>query len=226
LEEVVTSPSTGLLGSSAEAVDAIRRAILAGEFGPGRRLVEAELSERFEISRGAARNALVDLAHEGLVERVANRGARVRAVSVREAIEITEVRMAVEGLCAAKAADHITDEEIVELRGLGEEMKAAVASGDFVTYSGLNQRLHERVRDISAQHVAAEVLSRLRARNVRHQFGLAMRPGRPQVSLPEHLAIIDEVCARSPGGAERAVRRHISSVLEALAATPADDEVT
>ena len=223
----MTSPSTsGLLASTADSVDAIRRAILTGDFAPGQRLVEAELSERFEISRGVARSALVDLAHEGLVERVANRGARVRAVSVQEAIEITEVRMAVEGLCAAKAAEHITDEEIVELRALGEEMKAAVASADFVTYSGLNQRLHERVRDISAQPVAAEVLSRLRARNVRHQFGLALRPGRPQVSLPEHLAIIDEVCARSPGGAERAVRRHISSVLEALAATPPDDDPT
>ena len=132
----MTSPSTsGLLASTADSVDAIRRAILTGDFAPGQRLVEAELSERFEISRGVARSALVDLAHEGLVERVANRGARVRAVSVQEAIEITEVRMAVEGLCAAKAAEHITDEEIVELRALGEEMKAAVASADFVTYS-------------------------------------------------------------------------------------------
>jgi len=204
------------------AVDLLRDAILTGAFEPGARLVEAELSQRFAASRGTVRAALVELAHEGLVERLVNRGARVRAVSLREAIEITEVRLVVEGLCAAKAAERITDAEIAELRMLGGEMKSAVASGDVATYSELNQRLHTRVREISAQPVASAVLSRLRAQNVRHQFALATRPGRPQVSLPEHLAIIDELCARSPDGAERAVRRHISSVLDALTATPSE----
>jgi DNA-binding GntR family transcriptional regulator len=208
---------------SAAVVDLVRQAILTGRYEPGDRLVEADLSTAFGASRGAVRGAILELAHEGLVERVANRGARVRAVSVQEAIDITEVRMAVEGLCAAKAAERITDLEIVELRGVGAQMKRAVSEGDVDTYSELNQRLHGRVREISAQPVAAEVLSRLRAQNVRHQFALARRPGRPQVSLPEHLAIIDELCARSPDGAERAVRRHISSVLEALTATPAED---
>jgi DNA-binding GntR family transcriptional regulator len=208
---------------TAAVVDLVRQAILAGRYEPGDRLVEADLSSAFGASRGVVRGAIVELAHEGLVERVANRGARVRAVSVQEAIDITEVRLVVEGLCAAKAAERITDEEIRELRALGEQMKRAVGEGDVDTYSQLNQQLHGRVRAISAQPVAADVLSRLRAQNVRHQFALARRPGRPQVSLPEHLAIIDEVCSRSPEGAERAVRRHISSVLEALAATPVED---
>jgi DNA-binding GntR family transcriptional regulator len=204
-------------------VETIRQAILAGDFLPGERLVEAELSQRFGASRGSVRSALIDLTHQGLVERFANRGARVRAVSVQEAVDITEVRLAVEGLCAAKAAEQITEEDIAELRSVGERMRRAVAEGDVATYSDLNQVLHERVRDISGQPVAAEVLSRLRARNVRHQFRLARRPGRPQVSLVEHLAIIDEVCARSPDGAERAMRRHIGSVLEALQQTPDED---
>ena len=218
-----TASTSALLTGPDDVVDAVRHAIISGEFAPGQRLVESELSEHFDATRGAVRSALITLAHEGLVERIANRGARVRAVSVQEAVAITEVRMAVEGLCAAKAAARIADDEIVELRALGEEMKTAVGRGEVLAYSDLNQRLHERIRDISAQPVAAEVLSRLRARNVRHQFRLALRPGRPQVSLSEHLAIIDEVCARSPESAERAVRRHIDSVLEALQASPPDD---
>ncbi len=218
-----TPPTADRLTGPDRVVDSIRRAILTGDFGPGDRLVEAELSQRFGASRGAVRSALIDLTHEGLVERIANRGASVRAVSVQEALDITEVRLAVEGLCAAKAAERITEEEIDELRSVGRRMRQAVAENDVATYSDLNQVLHERVRDISDQPVAAEVLSRLRARNVRHQFRLAQRPGRPQVSLVEHLAIIDEVCARSPDGAERAMRRHIGSVLEALQQTPPDE---
>ena len=83
-------------------VDALRDAIVDGEFAPNQRLVEADLSERFGASRGNVRSALLELTAEGLVERVQNRGARVRAVSLTEAIEITEVRMVLEGLCAAQ----------------------------------------------------------------------------------------------------------------------------
>ncbi len=197
----------------------IRAAILAGDFAPGQRLVESELSETFGTTRGVVRSALIDLTHEGIVERIANRGARVRAVSLDEAVAITEVRMVVEGLCAAKAAERITEAQVAELRDLGQRMREAVRGGEVLVYSQLNSTLHDRIRDIGAQPVAAEVLVNLRARNVRHAFRLALRPGRPQISLPEHLAIIDELCARSPDGAERAVRRHLASVIAALRET-------
>ncbi|MDT7802568.1 MAG: hypothetical protein QOI78_6001, partial [Actinomycetota bacterium] len=129
-------------------VAAIRDAIVRGEFVPNQRLVEADLSAQFAASRASVRSALIELTNEGLVERVQNRGARVRAVSLEEAVEISEVRMMLEALCAAKAAERITDAEIAELRELGDAMRAAVSSGDVVGYSGLNQRLHRRVREI------------------------------------------------------------------------------
>jgi DNA-binding GntR family transcriptional regulator len=197
-------------------VDEIREAIVRGDFVPNQRLVEADLSEQFGAGRSAVRSALATLANEGLVERVQNRGARVRAVSLAEAVEISEVRMVLEGLCAAKAAEHVTAEEVAELQAVGERMRAAVGGGDVLGYSQLNQLLHRRVREISAQRTAREVLERLRAQSVRHQFKLAMRPGRPAVSLPEHLAIIDAICARDPAAAEHATRAHLRSVITAL----------
>ncbi|MDS0138764.1 MULTISPECIES: GntR family transcriptional regulator [unclassified Amycolatopsis] len=204
------------------AVAAIRDAIVRGEFVPNQRLVEADLSAQFGASRATVRAALIELTNEGLVERVQNRGARVRAVSLEEAVEISEVRMMLESLCAAKAAERISDAEVGELRELGERMQAAVAGGDVVGYSGLNQRLHRRIREISGQRTAAQVLERLRGQSVRHQFRLAMRPGRPQVSLPEHLAIIDAICAHQPEKAADAARVHLGSVIEALKAADAE----
>jgi DNA-binding GntR family transcriptional regulator len=197
--------------------DRIREAILSGEFVPNQRLVEADLSERFAASRAAVRSALLELAHEGLIERLQNRGARVRAVSLAEAIEICEVRMVIEGLCAAKAAERITEAESEELDGIGGEMRSAVSSGDVLGYSRLNERLHSRIREISAQRTAANVLERLRAQSVRHQFRLAMHPGRPNESLPEHLAIIDAIKAHDPRAAELATHAHLRSVIDALA---------
>jgi DNA-binding GntR family transcriptional regulator len=197
-------------------VEAIRDAITRGEFVPDQRLVEADLSERFSASRSAVRSALLQLTNEGLVERVQHRGARVRAVSLDEAIEITEVRMVVEGLCAAKAAERVSESEAAELRAIGTRMTQAVAEGDVLGYSEANQLLHRRIRELSGQTTAAGVLERLRAQSVRHQFGLAMQPGRPAVSLPEHQAIIDAICAHDPQAAEQAARGHLTSVVDAL----------
>ena len=203
-------------GPTVPVVDAIRAAIAEGEFVPNQRLVEADLSERFGASRAAVRTALVQLSSEGLVERVQNRGARVRAVSLAEAIEITEVRMALEGLCAAKAAQRLTDDDRDRLREIGEAMRAAVTSGDLLGYSELNRRLHSFVRELAGQATAGAILERLRGQNVRHQFQLAMHPGRPAVSLPQHLEIIEALCAGDSDAAEAAMRRHIRSVIDTL----------
>jgi DNA-binding GntR family transcriptional regulator len=197
-------------------VDAIRAAIADGEFVPNQRLVEADLSERFGASRASVRTALVELTSEGLVERVQNRGARVRAVSLAEAIEITEVRMVLEGLCAAKAAERLTDDDRDQLRGIGTAMQAAVAAGDLLSYSQLNKQLHALVRTLAGQNTASSVLERLRGQNVRHQFQLAMHPGRPSVSLPQHLQIIEALCAGDAEAAEAAMRRHLRSVIDTL----------
>lgn len=203
-------------GAGVPLVEAIREAIIRGEFVPNQRLVEADLSTQFDASRAGVRQALLALTNEGLVERIQNRGARVRAVSLEEAIEISEVRMVLEGLCAAKAAVSVTAEETRELRSLGVRLREAVAEGDLLGYSALNQELHRRVREIGGQQTASRLLERLRGQNVRRQFRLAMHPGRPSVSLPEHLAIIDAICAHDAQAAEAAARDHLRSVIEAL----------
>ncbi|WP_394428634.1 GntR family transcriptional regulator [Streptomyces sp. SGAir0957] len=200
------------------ALDRLRQAIARGEMAPAQRLVENELAEQYDVTRASIRAALLDLAAEGLVERVRNRGSRVRVVTVEEAVEITECRMALEGLCAAKAARDATDAQLDELTALGEAMSKAVADGDPLSYSDLNHDLHARIREISGQYTALGLLERLNAQLVRHRFQLALRPGRPQQSLSEHLAMIEAIRARDPEAAERAVRAHLGSVIDALRA--------
>lgn len=208
-------PSTGEQAKQ-HALARLRQAILHGEMAPAQRLVENELAEQFGVTRASIRAALIDLEAQGLVERIRNRGSRVRVVSVEEAVAITECRMALEGLCAAKAAASVTDEQIAELTELGTAMSKAVADGEPMTYSELNQRLHARVRDFSGQRTAVDLLERLNGQLVRHRFQLALRPGRPQHSLKEHLAMIEAIAARDPQAAEAAVRAHLTSVIEAL----------
>lgn len=201
--------------------EALRAAIIAGEYAPRQRLVEIDLCERFGTSRFILRSALQELAAQGLVEFQRNRGARVREISLTEAIEITEVRILLEGLLAARAAERVSRPDIVMLRKLTKDMRVAVEKSELLTYSELNARLHGAIRDIGAHETASRLLRQLRDQTVRHQFSLSLVPGRPAVSLPQHEAIVAAIVNRDPGAAEQAMRAHLHSVIEAFRALSA-----
>jgi DNA-binding GntR family transcriptional regulator len=199
----------------------IRQALSSGDMVPGQRLIEQELSDTFNATRSSVREALQDLAAEGLVELVPRRGARVRVVSVEEAIQITECRASLEGLCARRAAELATAEQRSDLQEIGASMQRAVAGGDLDAYSALNRRLHDRIAHASGQKVAEQLLERLNGQMVRHQFRLSRRAGRPSQSLPQHLAIIEAITTGDGPAAEAAAQAHLDSVIDELRATPA-----
>src|SRR6185437_16241581 len=89
----------------------LREAILKEKFLPNERLIEMDLAQEFGAGRAAIRTALARLEQDGLVERERYRGARVRLISESEAIEILEVRAALESLAARYAALKITPEQ-------------------------------------------------------------------------------------------------------------------
>ena len=202
--------------SEPDVTDALREAILRGDYVAGQRLVETDLCERFGATRFTVRTALQALAAQGLVEVLRNRGARVRTVTIEEAIEITEVRRALEGLCAARAASRATEQDKARLQGIVTEMKAAWKGGELLRYSELNAELHGAVRSIAHHETSARIIEQLRGQIVRHQFRLALVPGRPAVSLPQHEAIVAAIAAGDPQAAERAMHEHIDSVIDAL----------
>lgn len=171
----MSEPSPSAVGVLLET---LRLAIYNGELSPGQRLVEAELAKRHRTSRGTVREAIVLLTNEGLVSRERNRGAHVRPISLAEAIEITEVRAMLEGLCAAKAARAITANGRRELRTIGRRMNETVEAGDLLGYGRLSQQLHIRIRQIAAQDTISVILERLRCQSVRYQFQVALLPGR------------------------------------------------
>ena len=196
----------------------LRTAITDGELAPGARLVEADLVELFGVSRSNVRLAIDALAADGLVERIPNRGARVRVVSTEEAVAITEARMVLEALIARKAAERVTDDDVARLRAQVGLMRDAVEAGDLLTYSALIQQLHGLMRDLADQPVATGLVDRLQAQLVRHQFRLSLRPGRPQVSLSGLTALVDAIADRDPDRAEAAATAHFTSVIAALSA--------
>src|SRR5580693_5678951 len=113
--------------SEPDVAEALREAILRGDYVAGQRLVEV----------------------------LRNRGARVRTVTIEEAIEITEVRRALEGLCAARAASRASRADKTRLKRIVTDMKAAWKAGELLRYSELNGELHGAIRSIADHQTAA-----------------------------------------------------------------------
>jgi DNA-binding GntR family transcriptional regulator len=196
----------------------LREAIISGALQPSQRLVEAELSETFGLSRTAVRTALVRLEQDGLVSHERHRGAKVRLVTEGEAVEILEARAALESLAVRSAALNATKDDVAELRGLLAQMKTLLRAGDLLRVSDVNARLHRRLLEISRNQTAIRLTSTLSSQLVRFQFRTILAPGRAPQSLSEHAAVVDAVAAHDPDAAEQAMRTHLLHVVETVRA--------
>ena len=194
----------------------LRDAIVSGRFQPNERLVEADLAGLLGAGRTSIRAALVRLDQEGLVTREPNRGARVRLVSDKEALEIEEVRVVLEQLVARHAAEHATPADLRDLRKMLVEMRRRVARADPLGYSELNAQFHQRIWEIADHQTASRLLANLKSQSIRFQYRTILRPGRTERSLREHEAIVEALAAHDPSGAESAMRTHLSQVVETL----------
>jgi len=199
--------------------DQIRQSLQEGNLAPGQRLIEQDLADTYGTTRSAVREALVDLSAEDIVTLVPKRGARIRVISIEEAVQITECRAALERLCARKAATLASAAQRKELREIGEQMTQCVDTGAFDAYSELNRRMHAVIIEASGQQIARRQLDRLNNQMVHFQFRLALRPGRSEESLIQHLAIINAITDRDPEAAAAAITAHLDSVIEQLQVT-------
>jgi DNA-binding GntR family transcriptional regulator len=197
-------------------VDRLREAIVAGRLQPSQRLVEAELTQALGVGRSAVRTALIRLEQEGLVTRERNRGARVRLVDQREAVEILETRSVLEGLIARHAAERASASDIADLRTILVEMRKLLDAGDLLAVSDGQAGLHRRLVQIADHGTAAHLISGLRSQLVRFQYRTILLPGRSEQSFAEHTAIVEAIAEGDAVEAERAMRVHLAQIAEAL----------
>jgi DNA-binding GntR family transcriptional regulator len=196
--------------------DALRDAIVRGDIAPNARLVEADLTTTFQMSRSAVRNALIRLEQEGLVVREPHRGARVRQVSDEEAVEILQARAVLEGLAVRQAAERIGEAGIARLRATLERQRELLEGGDLLGASDANADLHAALLEASEHSTAQRLIRALNSQTVRYQYRTILIPGRSAASLAEHTAIVEAVIAGDPDGAEDAMRNHLFNVAQAV----------
>jgi DNA-binding GntR family transcriptional regulator len=196
--------------------EALRTAIVRGDLAPDARLVEADVSASFEMSRGAVRTALIRLEQEGLVVREPHRGARVRKVSDEEAVEILQARAVLEGLAARQAAERIDEAGAERLQACLARQRELLDAGDLLGASDANADLHAALLGLSGHGTALRLIQALNSQTVRYQYRTILIPGRPAASVAEHTAIVEAVVAGRPEDADNAMRNHLFNVAQAV----------
>ena len=144
------------------AYTAIRDSIINGAYAPGIHLTESELAEIVGVSRTPVHDALLRLKADGLIEMQRNQGARVKTYSDRDIDEIFELRAYLEGYGAELAASEISDEDIVKLEILADEMEALGEVEDtegLYEFARINSSFHKKIVEASGSALLTALLS-------------------------------------------------------------------
>jgi DNA-binding GntR family transcriptional regulator len=189
--------------------------IASGLLGPGVRLDEKTVAERFDTSRTPVREALGQLVAIGLAERRPHRGVVVAAVGPERLGHMFEVMTELEGTCARFAAERMSAGERERLERLHAASAAAAAADDAQAYVAHNRDFHQAIYAGSHNPFLVETTQDVRRRlapfrNAQFQVG-----GRPSASFAEHALVVEAVAAGDGAAAHDAMVRHIARVRDA-----------
>lgn len=194
--------------------DMLRRAILNGELASGSRLVQAEIAANLEVSTTPVREALRDLASEGLIRFDPHRGAVVTELRAEELEDIYEIRRILEPHAMREAVPRLTDKAIANLRKLHERMEAEPQSAEFVD---LNRTFHMAIYEAGASSRMVQILRGLEDAAVMYiGASLGTVPGLRDQANHDHGEILEAIERRDVEGAVAAIQHHLQLPLKAI----------
>jgi len=173
------------------AIRFLREAILRGDYVPGQRLHQKELTERLDMSPTPIREALRLLEAQGFLERVPYKGVYVKATSPDESEEISLIRASLEGLATRMAVPKLTDEDIAALEALLEQMKRAWHQMNLRRLRRSNYQFHALIYKKSGSQRLCDMIVGLWPLFATDL--LWMIPGRAERSIQQHHAVMDAI---------------------------------
>lgn len=195
-----------------QVLDALRAALVGGELAPGEVYSAPALGDRFGVSATPVREAMQQLALEGAVEVVPNRGFRVTRRSARELGELAEVRALIEVPVMLRLARTVPAEQWCRLRPLAEATVAAAACADLARYAEADRAFHGALLGLSGNRQLVQVADDLHRRS---QWPLVTGPvsGRRAdlvADAAEHTALLEALIARDLPVVQSLAREHFA----------------
>jgi DNA-binding GntR family transcriptional regulator len=195
-----------------QVAHALRAAVIAGELRPGLVYSAPALAADLGVSATPVREAMLDLAREGLVQAVRNKGFRITEVTARELDEYTEIRELIEVPTIGRVTATASAGQLQALRPLAEEIVRGAARHDMIAYLEADRRFHLDLLALAGNAHLVKVVGDLRKRS--RLYGLAGldEKGRLVESAREHVELLDLMLAGDAAGAQECMRRHLGHV--------------
>jgi DNA-binding GntR family transcriptional regulator len=203
--------------SARDVLQTLRERITRHELPPGSKLFEKELSAEFGVSRARIRDVLAVLQQRGLIQRIPKRGAVVERLDPAQVFHIYTVREALEGVCARLATQNLPPEswqDLVEL--FGKPIERDVQRGDLEAYVAKLENLRRRTIEGARNPVLADMLDNIQDRTRMIIRRIIILPGRAEIGLKEHRAVLAAMRRGDADAAEAAKRANIRSGLAYL----------
>ena len=215
LEEIIGGPADAQT-LAATVGERLRRLILDGQLVPGTTLRLSPLAASLGVSVMPVREALRRLEAEGLVVLTPRRGATVAELSVEDAEETYALRVALESLCAGRAAERLTDADIVELERLFERMESAEKSADLGAFIDADHAFHSYLYAVSGRSRLTRMISELQDRSRRYLPSLYEAWQMVEDPLDAHRPLLAAIQARDAARVEALTREHMKQAGDRL----------
>ncbi|MEV8391068.1 MULTISPECIES: GntR family transcriptional regulator [unclassified Streptomyces] len=208
-----------------EIIETLRGAVISGQLRPGVVYSAPSLAEQFGVSSTPVREAMLDLAREGLVGVVRNKGFRVTDLSDADLDDITHLRALIEIPTVRRIAEAGVDPAAIErLRPLATAIEDAARRQDLIAHVTIDMEFHLTLLGLTGNTYLVETVRSLRSRS--RIYGLKILAERDQLipSSHEHSELLDLISAGDADGAEQLMRRHIGHVRGIWAEKAATDD--
>ena len=192
----------------------LKRQILVGEIAPGTRMMEVELADVMGVSRTPVREAIRKLEKEGLVSIEPRKGAYASNVSIKDMVDVLEVRQGLEGMAAAMASGKITESQKKELLSIIEKYKAAVEAANVEEIIRYDEEFHSMIIAISGNKTLMQVFSTVQELALRFRYIYYDDFNRYESMPKEHQHIEEAIITGDAEKAQVAAEEHVSKLKE------------
>lgn len=199
------------------AYERLKDALQHAELQPGEVLSENRISKALGISRTPVREALHQLAQEGLIQVIPGRAVTVAAPSARSIMDVVHLRLLLEPELVRLAAEVVTREEKAALIETVDKMELACSQGDHMSWSRADTVFHEILGDACPNALLGELVVQMRNRaHYLANIDSQTNPARLAACTQEHRRIVERLSAHDADGAADAMRQHIDQLRESL----------
>lgn len=192
----------------------LKMQILTGKIVPGTRLMEVELAADMGVSRTPIREAIRKLEKEGLVTIEPRRGAYASQISVKDMVDILEVRQDMEGLAAYFASSRMTEEQMADLKRTSDSYNRAVAEGDMDSMIAYDTRFHRIIVESCNNNILVHMIEQLQELVLRFRYIYYDDFRRAENMLEEHRQILEAIRDGRAEDARAAADIHIDRLKE------------